>query len=1273
MHGLTVELVGEFAGSAGPLGRTLTTKAGEFSFEYRRGASVEPSAANLDVGLRLLDRWGEPVHTIPEPIPWTPGHETLEVTLSAAALSRHLSVPTSWEPIEGPLVPADRLAEIDAAIDLLAERATAAHARYADTAAALRPSLLRFDGLLADALDAIGGDPAALRRFSSAVTMLGVDAQPATVEVELALLERWDETVGAAVAELPEDALEGLIPHDRLAPLILAAAYVGLAQGEPDRYLSSLNGQLCAMGPLESVAGAARRALGGDPRELEFFRSVLGELGAKASPPGGPDVSSGREPEPRLGPGPEPGPGPGGCPIPWPPRTDIDLREIVLKADPRDLRRLACMLQARLQIHHLGTIVVPYEIHGISPLTACPAQPIVISGSGFGSAAGQVSFPERAGTRAAVSVPQADWTDTQVTVTVPQEATCGALTLVKTAVATVEACGRFIDTAWPGISTATFGGALPHIKSFTANGKTGRLRVDPGASITFAWSACPTTNTSVALQIKERTPVATTTQTVPLTAGTGAYVLQAPATSQTTYLECTLTASNACTPTTQTSMILVKVAKLPDLTIQGIEVTQAIQYWRAAQHLTDANDRGNDNSLVLVADKETWVRTYVRSGQDPLFDVGLVPRVRAMLRVSRISGGTATLLDTLFPENFDVTAQANPAYPGERANPQQTLNFRVPGGLCKDLIRFDVELRTDYIESGVGPTKIEERDYTNNTWSESVDFSQRRVLRLRGVYIAYDVTDAKGNRTQLPAPTRTDLAITADWLERAYPVSEVTFADAGSTTLTVPLNDPPSCAGCCSPNWGTLLGLVAQVASADCNRPDSVYYGIFPSGVPRGPVIGCAGTAASGAVNDQVTMAHEVGHACGLVHAPCGSVGTAEPAYPAYEPYDAGGIPNASIGEFGLDIDNGTVLNPQTTRDFMSYCGPKWISIFTYNKLLAAAKLSPTIILCKAGGVLGPAGIGGQGSPEGNAVVDQDPVFGDYLHLTGMLGPDGVTLDPIHRVEGYPAAGGASVTAYRVSLLDDDGNELAADDVTVTHHHGPHGGCDHEDEPHAEPFYLSLPYRQGIRRVTVRRHGEEVLSRNVPQAEPTLEITQQPAGGHAGELVRLAWRAGHPEGRPLSYWVRYSIDDGETWQPLAIDLTEPAFEVALAPLGGGERCRLQIAAHDGFNSVYRQTDAFAVPLRAPEATILAPSDGTIVEAGRRVLLRGEGHSPQEGSLPHESVRWSSDRDGELGTGKRFYAKLSPGRHLVTLTVTDARGVPASAGVTVIIPTSERTD
>src|SRR5829696_7692637 len=47
--------------------------------------------------------------------------------------------------------------------------------------------------------------------------------------------------------------------------------------------------------------------------------------------------------------------------------------------------------------------------------------------------------------------------------------------------------------------------------------------------------------------------------------------------------------------------------------IQGVEVTQAIQHYESARHLTDPADRQPDNAVTLIAGKPAWVRVYVRS------------------------------------------------------------------------------------------------------------------------------------------------------------------------------------------------------------------------------------------------------------------------------------------------------------------------------------------------------------------------------------------------------------------------------------------------------------------------------------------------------------------------------------------------------------------------------------------------------------------------------------------------------------------------------------
>ena len=61
--------------------------------------------------------------------------------------------------------------------------------------------------------------------------------------------------------------------------------------------------------------------------------------------------------------------------------------------------------------------------------------------------------------------------------------------------------------------------------------------------------------------------------------------------------------------------------RLLGIFIDGVEVSQAIQYRAADKHLDDPNDRGPDDSIRLVADKPAYVRVYVHTLRAPVTGV----------------------------------------------------------------------------------------------------------------------------------------------------------------------------------------------------------------------------------------------------------------------------------------------------------------------------------------------------------------------------------------------------------------------------------------------------------------------------------------------------------------------------------------------------------------------------------------------------------------------------------------------------------------------------
>lgn len=100
------------------------------------------------------------------------------------------------------------------------------------------------------------------------------------------------------------------------------------------------------------------------------------------------------------------------------------------------------------------------------------------------------------------------------------------------------------------------------------------------------------------------------------------------------------------------------------------------------------------------------------------------------------------------------------------------------------------------------------------------------------------------------------------------------------------------------------------------------------------------------------------------------------------------------------------------------------------------------------------------------------------------------------------------------------------------------------------------------------------------------------------------------------------------------------------------------------------------PNRAPTVSIEAPAPDTTATQGDEVVFVGSAQDPEDGSLTGGALTWSSDVDGELGTGAELTAAdLEQGSHTVTLTATDSEGATAAdeVGLTIRGPFKPETD
>ncbi|MDQ3669004.1 MAG: hypothetical protein M3377_01795 [Actinomycetota bacterium] len=696
------------------------------------------------------------------------------------------------------------------------------------------------------------------------------------------------------------------------------------------------------------------------------------------------------------------------------------------------------------------------------------------------------------------------------------------------------------------------------------------------------------------------------------------------------------------------------VTRLPWLGwgIRGVEVTQAVQYYESARHLTDPADRQPDNSVTLMANKPAWVRVYVRSG----WFSGDIAGVTGTITVRRRELGFLWLnAGTLSPQApGTVTARVSPTYPTERGTLGYTLNFIIPASMMCGNLRLDV-----HITSPSGWVS-DRRVY--------IDATLRQTLRLAGIMVGYNgpTSTAPGAPTlTLAAPTLANLQTTSAWTLLTFPVQSVaTYRTAGTVTWNLPLTDPPSCPGCCSPNWVALNTAVQSVRIADGNRTDVLYYGLMANGIPMGPIIGCnSGGVSTSSIGDGVTMAHELGHACGRPHSPCGTPG--DPAYPAYEPYDPAGTPMASTGEYGIDIGNGAIKSPATFKDFMSYCGPRWVSLFVYGRLTNNPALDPVRVCVDRPWWRDEILYERQLIPEKwlpdpppdppwlERVVSPQPV----ISIIGVLhGPGELEIQSVFRLDAESEVSNGRALDMRAELVSGEGRVVASGTVYSLRSYA-HGGCgchdEGRDEAESYPRLIQafVPDVEAGALLRIQRGGEAVWSRAASARKPRL--------GDASVKLRkdelhLSWSIEASGEQEPECWAQWSTDRGRSWHALSAGLRGGSAVLDARGLPSG-RVAIRLLVSDGFHTAISRLLNVTVPRRPAEASILSPREGQTFASRSPMRLWAAATGAHGEPVPDDAARWVVDRE-EIATGfDSFVEAPKPGKHRATLTVKTREG------------------
>lgn len=552
----------------------------------------------------------------------------------------------------------------------------------------------------------------------------------------------------------------------------------------------------------------------------------------------------------------------------------------------------------------------------------------------------------------------------------------------------------------------------------------------------------------------------------------------------------------------------------------------------------------------------------------------------------------------------------NPALVPSRTNAGHSLNILIPPQASVGQWRLGISVFDNIVgmPASIKSTVID------------LNFVPRALVRIRLVRMRY-AGIRNGIQMNIPAPTLAEFWQNADFLQRVYPVAipgielvretEEVFDGAFTTRWD---SDDPAEIGTTGTLWDIMFRLHATEGLSD----DVVYCALYPdaAGANGG---GAAGKFIVSPMGYSDYLAHEVGHAFGLPHAPSPAAvlaGYTDPTYPQY-----GMNPGGSIGEVGFRPVTGVAFDPATTYDMMAYDVPPWISPHNYLRLFDCV-----------------------GSPKLPAMPPLLPELRDrpeYFLCYWMDGPSGNLLKkvcgphiPLDRPWWPPTK--TSLLPFEVKILGAD------DQVLATGAFAPQPIYPPRDGKMFQAFRIRMPWNPDARRIVLLFEGKVVDSRPVsataPKVKGAIELPDTKRS-----FISITWELASTDELP-SMFVRASVDGGNSWTAFNVASGEQQLNIATSSLPVGDSVIVQIFAVAGMRTGSWTSNRLPLLVGRSGLMIIRPHGKLSVGIGNAVELIASTHHGS-GS---EGIIWSSDRNGELGIGAHLVVvSLSPGRHQIT--------------------------
>ena len=660
IHGLTVEAWDEDFCGDDCLGIDLTNSDGRFYISFNAEAFKEPFEGHPEVYLKIKDCEGRVIYdTRSQCMPCEPGKDIeINVELVPDILWWHLNASTSWVCPEDGLLPASVITDIQEAIRVLNNKNSLSHF---NAFLCTIPPIHHFDAIIRDAWQTLQGDLDAAQRYREILeTLCAFEADQCCSSSENTYAnllhtifdEEWEVSKktknneppcqcqedevpreeecdpDTTTEEIPCPCKESFVSNEKATILFLAALHISCRhEGTAKTYLSTLLNQLCRFEYLGALHRSSVKSICGDSNARGHF---------------------------------------------------IDLLEFVARSKPGRFTQshccenLACCCETCLDMHleaclkdavRAWSCIHCYVIEEIKPARACTGEEITICGKHFGDEPGQIIFRDVSTLNLTVSTTPTSWSDEVITVRVPPRSACGIA--LRLPAQTEKVCGGFLEYHPHGCIKQDFEGGQTFVKLCLFNLDENNC-LPISEPIGISWISCNADRTRIIVREEDGTVLYDEVTTE--SSGVRTVDLSDIVTTSVVVVEAIPEGPCQPRPTSQSFRVAVRYS----LTVEGIEVTQAIQYFGADQHLTDPGDIEPDHSVQLVQNKRAVVRVYVDTDLPETFDMGTVPGVTGELIMERFVNGTGWVQIGVFPPINTISVVADSDYDFTRGDEDNT-------------------------------------------------------------------------------------------------------------------------------------------------------------------------------------------------------------------------------------------------------------------------------------------------------------------------------------------------------------------------------------------------------------------------------------------------------------------------------------------------------------------------------------------------------------------------------------------------------------------------